>query len=79
MARAIKDHASLFAVNIKSVPVEALYLMSTAERYNTPVRKENRIVKLEALNLTRNAALQIAVNAVNDSASLNGLIPTLLV
>lgn len=43
-ACAFEEHASSLAVNIKSIPVEALHSISTIERYNTPVRKANRIV-----------------------------------
>lgn len=72
--RAFKEHACSFYVNMKFIPVEASHSMSTVERYHTPVRKAYLIVRSEAPDRDRDAAFQIAVRAVNDSAGPDGLV-----
>lgn len=79
MARAFQDCTTTFAVNIKTIPVKAPHSMSTAERYHTPVRKAYRMVRTEASNVDREAALQISIKADNDSVRPNRLVPTLSV
>jgi hypothetical protein len=50
------------------------------ERYYAPLRQAYKIIRAELNSSTSDAAvLQIAVKAVNDTASLDRLIPTLLV
>lgn len=49
------------------------------ERYYTPLRRAYNIIRDEDSSLSREGALQCAVKAVNDTAGLNGLVPTLLV
>jgi hypothetical protein len=68
------------AINIKEVPVEAHNSVGKVERYHAPVRRAFDILKDELQgSASREAILQIAIKAVNDSAGPDGIIPTLLV
>ena len=49
------------------------------ERYYAPLRRVYKIISLELEDVSEELTLQIAVKAINDSASLDGLVPTLLV
>jgi hypothetical protein len=49
------------------------------KRYYSPLYHIYHIIITELLDINKDIALQIAFKAINDSASLNGLIPTLLV
>jgi hypothetical protein len=50
------------------------------ERYYAPLRRAYEIMRAELDSSTSDAAvLQMAVKAVNDTAGLDGLVPTLLV
>jgi hypothetical protein len=62
------------------VPVEAHYSIRQLEQYHGPVRQAYNIIK-DTLDgkVNKDIMLQIAVKAVNDTAGLNGLVPTLLV
>lgn len=49
------------------------------ERYQQPIRLAYEIIKCESLDTDIDAALQIAVKALNDSVSFDIFVPTLLV
>jgi hypothetical protein len=49
------------------------------KRYYAPLRRVYKIISLELENASKELTLQIAVKAINDSASLDRLIPILLV
>jgi len=49
------------------------------ERYHTPLCRVYKIISLELEDASKELTLQIAIKAINDSASLDRLIPTLLV
>ena len=49
------------------------------EQYHIPLRRIYKIISLELKGTSKELILQIAVKAVNDSASLNRLVPILLV
>ena len=55
--------------------------MGIVERYYAPLRRAYEIVteELRGYLVRKPALLQMAVKAVNDIASPNGLVPTLLV
>lgn len=52
--------------------------MTCVERCHEPIRRAYKIVKREAPDLYKEAALQSEVKAVNDSVGPDGLVPTLL-
>jgi hypothetical protein len=49
------------------------------ERYYALLRRVYKIISLELEDVSEELTLQIAIKAINNSASLNRLIPTLLV
>ena len=59
--------------------VEAYNSVGKVERYYALLRRAYRILKAELNGTSNEIILQIAVKAVNDSAGLDGLVPTLLV
>lgn len=79
MTQAFQEHTIKFAVNKKSIPVEASRSMGTAKQYHISVCKASHIVKTEAPDPDRDVALQTGVKAINYRVGPNGLTPTLLV
>ncbi|KAI0991166.1 hypothetical protein K3495_g17021, partial [Podosphaera aphanis] len=69
------------SISIKEVPVEAHQSVGTVERYHAPLRRAYTIIcaELKGKEIDKHMMLQMAVKAVNDTAGLNGLVPTLLV
>jgi len=67
------------AIKVKEVPIKAHNSIRKVERYYTLLRHIYKIISLELEGAGKELILQIAIKAVNNSASLNGLIPTLLV
>jgi hypothetical protein len=79
VSREFKLHAKSIGVLTKSVPVEVHNSIGLVERYHGPLRRIYQIITIEAPDLSKDAALQMAFKALNDTVRLNGLIPTLLV
>src|SRR6266480_7298124 len=67
-------------IEIKKVPVKAHNSVVKVERYHAPLRRAYEIIRDEVRDrVNSDSILQMAVKAVNNTAGLNGLIPTLLV
>ena len=66
-------------IKVKEVPIKAYNSIRKVERYYTPLRRVYKIISLELEDASKELTLQIAVKAINDSASLDRLIPILLV
>jgi len=49
------------------------------ERYYGPLRRAYQIIITEIPEISKEMALQMAFKAINDTAGLGGLVPTLLV
>jgi hypothetical protein len=67
------------AIEIKEVPIKAHNSISKVKRYHTLLRQAYNIISLELNSSSKDLILQIVVKAVNDSASPDSLVPTLLV
>jgi len=67
------------AIKVKEVPIKAYNSIKKVERYYALLRRVYKIISLELEDASKELTLQIAVKAVNNSAGLNELIPTLLV
>jgi hypothetical protein len=69
------------AIEVKEVLVESHSSVGLVERYYTLLHYAYEILKgeLNDEQIDKDMILQMAVKAVNDSAGLNGLVPTLLV
>jgi hypothetical protein len=67
------------AIKVKEVPVKVYNSIKKVEQYYAPLRHVYKIISLELEDASEELTLQIAVKAINDSASPDRLIPTLLV
>ena len=66
-------------IKVKEVPVKAYNSIRKVERYYAPLRRVYKIISLELKDASKELTLQMAVKAINNSASLDRLIPILLV
>jgi hypothetical protein len=66
-------------IKTKKIPVKIYYSISKIKRYHVLLRRVYDILIEELLNIDRNILLQIVIKTINNTASLNGLTPTLLV
>ena len=67
------------AIKVKEVPIKVYNSIRKVERYYALLRRVYKIISLELEDISKELTLQIAVKAINDSTSLNRLIPMLLV
>jgi len=67
------------AIKVKEVPIKAHNSVRKVEWYYTLLRRVYKIISLELEDISEELTLQIAVKAINDSASPDGLVPILLV
>ena len=67
------------AIKVKEVLVEVYNGIKKVEQYYAPLRYVYEIISLELEDISEEFTLQMAVKAINNSISLDGLIPTLLV
>jgi hypothetical protein len=64
---------------VKIVPVEAHNSVGIVERYYGLVRRAYLIIVAEIKGISKEMALQMAFKALNDTAGISGIVPTLLV
>jgi hypothetical protein len=74
-----RQHAAIMNIDVKEVPVEAHNSIGKVERYHGSLRQAYKILSSELPSANKEAILQMAVKAVNDSAGPDGIVPTLLV
>ena len=67
------------AIKVKEVPVKAYNSIKKVKWYYVPLYYIYKIISSELKGASKELTLQIAVKAVNDSVSLDGLISILLV
>src|SRR5450432_3776685 len=79
ISKEFKQYASILGINTKAVPVEAHNSIGMVERYHGPLQRAYQIITIELPNLDKDMALQMSFKAINDTAGLEGLVPTLLV
>ena len=73
------QYAQTVDTRVNIVPVEAHNSVGIVERYHALVRRAYSIISAEIPDIDKDMALQMAFEAVNDSAGPDGLVPTLLV
>jgi len=66
-------------IKVKEVPVKAYNSIKKVEQYYTPLHRVYKIISLELEGASKKLTLQIAIKAVNNSASPDKLVPMLLV
>ena len=67
------------AIKVKKVPVKAHNSIKKVEQYYMPLHRVYKIISLKLKGVNKELTLQMAVKAVNNSASPDKLIPILLV
>jgi len=67
------------AIKVKEVPIKAYNSIRKVERYYILLYRVYKIISLKLKGASKELILQIAIKAINNSASLDGLIPILLV
>jgi hypothetical protein len=67
------------SIKVKEVPVKAYNSIRKVERYYALLHRVYKIISLELKGASKELILQTAIKAINNSASLDRLIPTLLV
>ena len=66
-------------IKVKEVPVKVHNSIGKVEWYYIPLYYIYEIISSELKGISKELTLQMAVKAVNNSASLDGLVPILLV
>lgn len=70
----------MLGITYHQIPVKAHWLIGKVEKYHTPIPRIYNIIQAETRGIiSKNAMLQMAFKAVNNTAGPNGLVPTLLV
>ena len=76
------QNATAIAITVKIAPVKAYNLIRLVKHYYTLLQRAYKVISTDLAgsgsNLNKHQILQIAVKAVNDTAGLNSLVPTLL-
>jgi hypothetical protein len=67
------------AIKVKEVPIKEYNSIKKVKWYYIPLRRIYEIISSELKDVNKELTLQIAIKAVNNSASLNRLISILLV
>jgi hypothetical protein len=78
-SKEFRQYAFLLAITTKCVPVKAHWSVGLVERAHATLRRAYQVIRDELDSLLKELCLQMAVKAVNDSVSPDGLVPTLLV
>jgi hypothetical protein len=79
VSKEFRQYATTMGITTKGIPVEAHNSIGMVERYHGPLRRAYQIIVTEIPGIDKHMGLQMAFKAINDSAGLNGLVPTLLV
>src|SRR6266571_1528692 len=74
-----KQYIIILRTVIKGVPVEAHNSVGMVKHYYGPLRRIYHIIIIKLLDINKDMALQMAFKAINNSASPDSFIPTLLV
>lgn len=79
MAVSFSSNADSLYICTKAIPVESVNSMKIVELYHQPIRRTFSIICMNSPHTDLYAALQMAVEAVNNSVGPEGLVPTVLV
>ena len=66
-------------IKVKEVPIKVYNSIRKVERYYIPLYCVYKIISLKLKGASKELTLQIAIKAINNSASPDGLVPMLLV
>ena len=79
VSKEFKEYANIIGICTKAVLVEAHNSISIVKRYHSLLQRVYQIIVVELPRIDKDTALQMAFKALNNTASLDGLVPTLLV
>ena len=79
VSKEFRGYANTIGIHTKAVLVEAYNSIGIVEQYYSLLQQVYQIIVVELLGIDRDAALQMAFKALNDTTSLDSLVPTLLV
>lgn len=79
VATSLQHWAGEAGITLYPVAVEASSSMGTGERIHGPLRRTVQKLRLENPTVSLDMLLDVATKAHNDSAGVNGLVPTVLV
>ena len=75
-----RAEAKILGITCHQISVVAHWSIEKVEKYHEPIRRAYDIIQVKTRGIiSKNAMLQMAFKAVNDTAGPNGLVPTLLV
>lgn len=74
-----RQEAEAIGSETKLVPIEAHQSVGKFERYHTSLGRSYNVIKEDLPNISKELILQMATKAINDTAGLDDLVPTLLV
>ena len=79
VSKEFKHYIVTIRATIKLVPVKSHNFIGMVKRYYGLLRWAYAIIITEISEISKEMALQMAFKAINDTAGLKGLVPTLLV
>src|SRR6266700_3588196 len=79
VSKEFKYYAATIGVTTKSVLVKLYNSIGMVERYYGLLQQAYQIITTEIPKISKEMALRMAFKAINNIASLEGLVPTLLV
>jgi hypothetical protein len=75
-----RNNAKVVGISCKEMPIEAHWAVGKIERAHRPLERSYDILQKEIGHCTDDETiLQMAIKALNDTAGVNGIVPTLLV
>jgi hypothetical protein len=79
VSKEFKEYTNTMDICTKTVPVEAYNTIGIVEQYYGLLQQVYQIIVVKLSRIDRDTALQIAFKTLNDTASLDSLVSTLLV
>lgn len=79
IVKKFKQYVTNIGIIVKNVLVEAHHFIRLIKRYHDPLCQIYSIITTKLLRIKSEVTLQMFFKTLNDSARLNGLVPTLLV
>ena len=79
VSKEFKQYTRTIGINTKGVPVEAHNSIGMVEQYHGPIWHTYQIITTKIPDINQDMVLQMAFKAINNTAGLDRLVPTLLV
>jgi hypothetical protein len=79
MSKEFAQLTNTMGTKVKIVPIEAHHSIGIVERYYSLIQRAYLIIIAKVKGITKEIALQMAFKALNDTAGISSIVPTLLV